>query len=57
MTTYAQPVAVNDGSSTPTNGDLRVIQTFMKNGIFENAKRKAPTVEIMFMPVNPSVAK
>jgi hypothetical protein len=34
-----------------------VIQTFTKNGIIERAKRKEPTVEIMFIPVNPSVAK
>jgi hypothetical protein len=29
----------------------------MKNGIIERAKRKEPTVEIIFIPVNPSVAR
>jgi hypothetical protein len=29
----------------------------MKNGIIESARRNDPTVEIIFIPVKPSVAK
>ena len=45
------------GSSTPTIGDFLVIQTFIKNGIIESAKRTEPIVEIVFIVVKPSVAK
>ena len=45
------------GSSTPTNGDFLVIQTFIKNGIIESANKPEPIVEMVFMVVKPSVAK
>ena len=45
------------GSSTPTSGDFRVIQTFIKNGIIERANKPEPIVEIVFIVVKPSVAK
>ena len=45
------------GSSTPTNGDLRVIHTLIKNGTIDSASKNEPTVEIIFIPVKPSLAR
>ena len=45
------------GSSVFTSGALRVIQILSRKGIVEKASRNAPTVEIMFMPVKPSLAR
>ena len=45
------------GSSTPTNGLLRVIHTLTKKGIIESANKKEPIVDTVFMKVKPSVGK
>jgi hypothetical protein len=45
------------GSSQLTSGDLRVIQTLIANGIIDSANKIDPTVEIIFIVVNPSVAR
>jgi hypothetical protein len=45
------------GSLLSTFGDLRVIQTFIANGIIDIASRVEPSVETIFIQVKPSVAR
>jgi hypothetical protein len=45
------------GSSQSTSGELRVIQILIMNGIIENASKKEPTVETVFINVKPSVGR
>jgi hypothetical protein len=45
------------GSSTLTLGEFLLCHILIKNGIIERASSPEPTVEIIFMPVNPSEAK
>ena len=45
------------GSSFVTFGAFRDCQIFKKNGIIESANRPEPTVETIFIKVNPSDAK
>jgi len=45
------------GSSLVTFGAVLDFQTAIKNGIIESASKPEPTVETMFMKVNPSEAR
>ena len=45
------------GSSLLTSGALRLIQTFQRNGSIETPSRNAPTEEIWFRKVKPSVGR
>jgi hypothetical protein len=55
--THSREEPYPQGSLLVTFGAVLDFQTAIKNGIIESANKPEPTVETIFMKVNPSEAK